>query len=225
MEALLLSYNSDESAALRLGLQRAGFFVRISMDIEKIINDWRENTADLIVLTFPKPEVPLSAIKQLRAFTPVPIIVATEYKTEDIQIALLDAGVDLVLFRPYSTRVFIAQVRALLRRAAGVPLFSLPILTKGDIVLEPSERTVKIKDKTSQRLTQLEFRLLYILMVNAGQVLSSDRVIEYVWGYSGKGNRDLVRGLIKRLRRKIEEDPQNPHYILTITGAGYTLKP
>ncbi len=225
MEALLLSHNSDESAALRLALQRAGFFVRISMDFEKIVSDWRENTADLIVLTFPKQEIPLSTIKQLRAFTPVPFVVIAEYKTEDAFVAMLDAGIDLVLFRPYSTRVFIAQVRALLRRASGVPLFSLPILTKGDIVLEPSERTVKIKDKASQRLTQLEFRLLYILMVNAGQTLSSDRVIEYVWGYSGKGSRDLVRGLIKRLRGKIEEDPQDPRYILTVTGAGYTLKP
>ncbi len=225
MEALLLSHNSDESAALRLALQRAGFFVRISMDFDQIVSDWRENTADLIVLTFPKQELPLSTIKQLRAFTPVPFIVVAEYKTEDIHVALLDAGIDLVIFRPYSTRVFIAQVRALLRRTSGVPLFSLPILTKGDIVLEPSERSVKIKDKASQRLTQLEFRLLYILMVNAGQTLSSDRVIEYVWGYSGKGSRDLVRGLIKRLRTKIEEDPQNPRYILTITGAGYSLKP
>ncbi|MBT3337252.1 MAG: response regulator transcription factor [Anaerolineae bacterium] len=225
MEALLLSHNSDESAALRLALQRAGFFVRISMDFEKIVTDWRENTADLIVLTFPKQELPLSTIKQLRAFTPVPFIVVTEYKTEDIYVALLDAGIDLVLFRPYSTRVLIAQVRALMRRASGVPLFSLPILTKGDILLEPSERAVKIKDKESQRLTQLEFRLLYILMINVGQTLSSDRVIEYVWGYSGKGNRDLVRGLIKRLRTKIEDDPQNPRYVMTITGAGYTLKP
>ena len=225
MEALLLSHNSDESAALRLALQRAGFFVRISMDFEKIVTDWRENTADLIVLTFPKQELPLSTIKQLRAFTPVPFIVVTEYKTEDIYVALLDAGIDLVLFRPYSTRVLIAQVRALMRRASGVPLFSLPILTKGDILLEPSERAVKIKDKESQRLTQLEFRLLYILMINVGQTLSSDRVIEYVWGYSGKGNRDLVRGLNKRLRTKIEDDPQNPRYVMTITGAGYTLKP
>ena len=225
MEALLLSHNSDESAVLRLGLQRAGFFVRISMDFDKIIHDWRENTADLIVLSFPKPEVPLGSIKQLRAFTPVPIVVMTEYKSEELQVALLDSGVDEILFRPYSTRVFIAQVRALMRRASGVPLFSLPILTKGDILLDPSERTAKIKEKTPQRLTQLEFRLLYILMVNAGQTLSPDRLIEYVWGYNGKGSRDLVRGLIKRLRGKIEEDSQNPRYILTITGTGYTLKP
>ncbi len=225
MEALLLSHNSDESAALRLALQRAGFFVHINTDFDKIISNWRENTADLIVLTFPKQEIPLVAIKQLRAFSPVPFIVITEYKTEEAYVALLDAGIDLVLFRPYSTRVFIAQVRTLLRRTSGVPLFSLPILTKGDIILDPSERTVKIKDKTSQRLTQLEFRLLYILLMNAGQTLSSDRVIEYVWGYSGKGNRDLVRGLVKRLRAKIEDDPKNPRYIMTITGAGYSLKP
>lgn len=225
MEALLLSHNSDESAALRLGLQRAGCFVRISTELEKIVNDWRENTVDLIVLTFAKQDLPLSTIKQLRAFTPAPMVVITEYKTEDIHVALLDAGVDEVIFRPYSTRVFIAKARALMRRASGVPLFSLPILTKGDIVLEPSERTVRVKEKTPQSLTQLEFRLLYILMTNAGQVISSNQMIEYVWGYSGKGNRDLVRGLIKRLRGKIEENPQTPEYILTVTGAGYTLKP
>ncbi|MBC8335649.1 MAG: response regulator transcription factor [Anaerolineales bacterium] len=225
MEALLLSHNSDESAMLRLALQRAGFFVKISMDFEKILTDWREIVVDLIVLTFPDHNLPISGIKQLRAFTPAPFIVIAEYKNEDAYVTLLDAGVDLVLLRPYSTRVFIAQVRALLRRASGVPFFSLPVLTKGDILLDPSERSVRIKERPPQRLTQLEFRLLYILIINTGQTISSDRLVEYVWGYSGKGNRDLVRGLIKRLRAKIETDSQNPRYILTVTGAGYTLKP
>ena len=225
MEALLLAHNSDESASLRLALQRAGFFVKISTDFDKILSDWQENTVDLIVLTFPTDSLPISQLKQLRAFTTSPLIVITEYKSEDAFVTLLDSGIDLVLFRPYSIRVFIAQVRALLRSASGVPLFSLPVLTKGDITLEPSERTVKIKERTPQRLTQLEFRLLYMLIINTGQTISSDRLIEYVWGYSSKGNRDLVRGLIKRLRTKIEEDSQKPRYILTVTGAGYTLNP
>ena len=224
MEALLLSHNSDESAALRLALQRAGFFVKISIDFEKVLAEWQENTVDLIVLTFPTHAIPISALKQLCAFTTAPLIVITEYKNEDAYVTLLDSGVDLVIFRPYSIRVFIAQVRALLRSASGVPLFSLPVLIKGDITLEPSERTVAIKERIPQRLTQLEFRLLYMLIINTGQTISSDRLIEYVWGYSGKGNRNLVRGLIKRLRAKIEDDSQKPCYILTVTGAGYTLK-
>jgi len=225
MDALLFSSNSDENAMLRLALQRAGFSVRISVDFEDITLGWRENTTDLMVFAFPKNELPLSALKQLRALTPIPFIVITEYKNEDAYIALLDGGIDLVLFRPYSMRIFIAQVRSLLRRVCSVPLFSLPILSKGDIVLEPSERSVKVKSREPQRLTQLEFRLLYILMNNAGQTLSTDRVVEYVWGYSEKGSRDLARGLIKRLRAKIEVDPQNPLYIMTVTGVGYVLKP
>lgn len=224
MEALLLSHNSDESASLRLALQRAGFFVQIEVDFDKILSTWHERSIDLVVLTFRTSSVPVSGLKKLRAFTPAPFIVISEYKNEDAYVEFLDAGVDLVLFRPYSIRIFIAQIRALLRRTSGIPLFSLPVLTKGDISLEPAERTVRIKAGEVKRLTQLEFRLLYILILNAGQTISSTQLIEYVWGYSGKGNRDLVRGLIKRLRAKIEEDQQSPRYILTITGAGYTLK-
>jgi DNA-binding response OmpR family regulator len=225
MEALLLSYNSDESAVLRLALQRVGFFVRITTEFDEILSGRIGSTVDLIVFSFPQSEFPLSSIKQLRTFMPAPFVVITEYKNEDAYVALLNGGVDLVFFRPYSMRVFIAQLRSLMRRVSGVPLFSLPILAKGDIVIEPSERSVKIKDQEAKRLTQLEFRLLYVLILNAGQTLSSSRIIEYVWGYSGKGNRDLVRGLIKRLRGKIEDDPQQPRYIMTVTGAGYTLKP
>ena len=96
MDALLFSSNSDENAMLRLALQRAGFSVRISVDFEDITLGWRENTTDLMVFAFPKNELPLSALKQLRALTPIPFIVITEYKNEDAYIALLDGGIDLV---------------------------------------------------------------------------------------------------------------------------------
>lgn len=224
MEALLLSHNSDESAVLRLALQRAGLLVRISMDFEKLAENWHESSVDLFVLTFPKRDLPTSSIKQLRTFTSMPMVVICEPQIEDAYVSLLNAGVDMVITRPYSTRIFIAQIRSLLRRTAGVPLFSLPILTKGDIVIDPSERVVHVQEQEPKRLTQLEFRMLYILMANAGQTISSDRLVEHVWGYTGKGNRDLVRGLIKRLRTKIEVNVQEPRYIITITGAGYTLK-
>jgi DNA-binding response OmpR family regulator len=104
-----------------------------------------------------------------------------------------------------------------------VPLFSLPTLSLGGLTLDPATRTVKISDHPSKRLTHLEFRLLYTLMIHHAQVLPADTIVERVWGYSGRGDRELVRGLISRLRAKIEEDPRHPSYILTVPGVGYSF--
>jgi DNA-binding response OmpR family regulator len=87
--------------------------------------------------------------------------------------------------------------------------------------VNPATRTVRVNGRQPQRLTQLEFRLLYVLMLNRGQVIPTEVIIERVWGYTGDGNRDLLRGLISRLRRKIEPSPNEPYFIQTIPGAGY----
>jgi DNA-binding response OmpR family regulator len=123
--------------------------------------------------------------------------------------------------RPYGIRFLLAQIKALLRRTAGIPFFSLPTLTQKDVVLDPSIRTVKVGDNQAKRLTQLEFRLLYTLMTNVGQIIPTDQIVEHVWGYSGEGNRELVRGLVQRLRSKVEPLPRKPEYILTEPGIGY----
>ena len=80
---------------------------------------------------------------------------------------------------------------------------------------------VKVGDGESKRLTQLEFRLLYTLMTHAGQILPAQNIVEYVWGYEGEGNRELVRGLVQRLRSKVEPNNRNPCYIMTEPGIGY----
>jgi DNA-binding response OmpR family regulator len=90
-----------------------------------------------------------------------------------------------------------------------------------EITLDPSARTVTVSGKETRRLTQLEFRLLYTLMTNRGQVVPLDVLVERVWGYTGGGSRDLVRGLVSRLRRKIEPDPEKAHFLETIPGVGY----
>ena len=87
-------------------------------------------------------------------------------------------------------------------------------------MIDPSTRTIQVDEET-KRLTQLEFRLLFTLMTHAGRVLPAETLVEYVWGYSGEGNRGLVRGLVQRLRSKVEPDPANPKYILTEPGLGY----
>jgi DNA-binding response OmpR family regulator len=223
MYALLLAHNADESAILRLALQRAGFAVRISTDIRQVINDWSASPSDLILLSFPNT-VPIETIHDLRALTDVPAVIVSNPVGEDTHFDLLEAGVDLVIFRPFSARLLIAQLRGLMRRASGVLTFNLPTFVIGDLQLDPAVRTVQFKDEEAKHLTRLEFRLLYTLMVHAGQVLPTEILVEHVWGYSGRGDRDLVRGLVKRLRAKVEPEPQNPRYIFTIPGVGYKFQ-
>jgi DNA-binding response OmpR family regulator len=224
MEAFLLCHNSDESAILRLALQRVGFNVRSDSDLARYAANWHEFQSDLILLTFTRRELPMNIIRQVRAYSSAPLIVISDTLTEDAHVALLESGVDLVIFRPYSSRLLIAQIRSLLRRAAGDAIASLPVLTRGDLRLDPSEHTVQVGQQTPRRLTQLEFRLLFTLMNNAGRVLSAEELVERVWGYTGRGNKDMVRGLVKRLRAKVEPDPKDPHHILTIPGVGYKIE-
>ena len=130
---------------------------------------------------------------------------------------------NLVLIRPFSSRLLIAQIKALLRRAGGVPLFSLPTLSVAGLTLDPATRTVQVSGQPSRRLTHLEFRLLYTLMLHRGQVLSTETIVEQVWGYTGRGDKELVRGLVRRLRGKTEPEPHEPRFILTVPGVGYSF--
>jgi DNA-binding response OmpR family regulator len=223
MYALLLAHNPDESAVLRLVLQRAGFASRVTTDLEISIREWQEKPSDLVLLA-DKDGADTAKIRELRSLTDVPIVLIIKPVPEDLQIEFLEVGVDIIINRPFSARVLIFQIRALMRRAMGVSVFSLPNFTLGDLILDPSVRTVQVKDQHPIHLTRLEFRLLYTLMIHRGQVLSSETLVERVWGYSGRGDRDLVRGLVKRLRAKIEPDHSSPLYILTVPGIGYKLE-
>jgi DNA-binding response OmpR family regulator len=225
MQALLFVSHQEESAVLSLVLQQAGFSVRTTNKLKPSVENWPENPVDLLCISLEDDHKDSTiAIKQIRGHTVVPIIVITDPQTESQEITLLEAGVDLIISRPYGVRLLLARIRALLRRTAGMPFHSLPSMTHGDLVLDPSNRTARVGEGDIQRLTQLEFRLLYTLMTYAGQIIPTENIVEQVWGYTGEGNRELVRGLVQRLRSKIEPDKRNPLYILTEKGIGYYLK-
>lgn len=222
MQALLFSPYADESSVLQVILHQAGFMVRTEHSLSQAIETWPENPSDfiLIVLTGEHSKS-LIQLKQLRAHAVVPILLVSDQMSDDLHVDYLETGADLVVFRPYSVRALLAQIRAILRRSSGVPFFSLPTLTQKDVVLDPSDRTVRVGEREAKRLTQLEFRLLYTLMTHVGHIMPTEQIVEHVWGYSGEGNRELVRGLVQRVRSKIEADPRQPQYILTETGIGY----
>jgi DNA-binding response OmpR family regulator len=223
MYALLIAQNPDERAVLSLTLQRAGVAVTTGHDLERAMNSWFERPADLILLAVPGD--PVAHMRRIRSDTEVPVVAIVDELPEDVHCELLDTGADLVARRPFSARLLIAQLKALLRRAGNIPLSSLPTLSQRGVTLDPAARTVQVNGLEPRRLTHLEFRLLYTLMIHPGQILPSELIVERVWGYTGQGDKELVRGLVSRLRAKVEPEPRTPRYIVTLPGVGYAFDP
>lgn len=222
MQAILFSPYLEETNVFRLILQETGFITRVSRSLDQAIETWPENPADLVFIAISgNPDAAIKSVQQIRAHTVAPIVVILDILSENLHIRFLETGADLVIGRPFSVRVLKAQILALLRRDTGIPFLALPTLRLKDLILDPSDRTVRINDGEASRLTQLEFRLLYTLMIHVGQIIPAESIVEHVWGYTGNGNRELVRGLVQRLRSKIEPNPRQPAYILTEAGIGY----
>ncbi|MFL7892387.1 MAG: response regulator transcription factor [Anaerolineales bacterium] len=222
MQAVLFCPHADEANVLQIILEQAGILVRSVRNLDQAIESWPNDPADLILIVLSEESSKsLTQLKLFRAHAVVPILLISDVLSDDMHVNYLEAGADLVVFRPYSVRALVAQIRAILRRGSGVPSFSLPSLTQREVELNPADRTVKVGNGPSTRLTQLEFRLLYTLMTHIGQIIPTDQIVEHVWGYTGEGNRDLVRGLVQRVRSKIEDDPRQPKYIITEVGIGY----
>ncbi|MBC7316924.1 MAG: response regulator transcription factor, partial [Chloroflexi bacterium] len=191
-------------------------------DIERASRLFAEHGYEFIFLAV-RIGRPADQVRRFRRETEVPIVIISNSSNEDVLCQALDAGADWVLTRPYSTRLLIMQLRALLRRTKDTAFLRLPILSVGQVRLDPSTRTVAVGQRPSRRLTPLEFRLLYTLMIHRGQTVPTPTLIERVWGYEGEGSMELARGLVSRLRAKIEENPKSPRYILTVPGIGYML--
>lgn len=225
MRVFLITPETDEASVLRLLLQKGGFVIQSTSTMSQLISTWPEDPLDLILISLDEiNENLIEEIKSLRHYVAVPIVLIADPLPESQLVALLDGGIDLVINRPYGVRSLQAQIRSLIRRTQGTALFRQPNLTQADLTLDPSDRTVKVGDRDPVRLTHLEFRLLHTLITNPGQVIPSETLVDYVWGYSGEGNRYLVRGLVQRLRTKIEPDIHNPKYILNSPGIGYSFK-
>ena len=220
MEALLFCEFDDEASVLKNILQYAGLETRLIKHLSRAIDSWPEKPADLIFITLTETKY-LELVRQMRIHTVVPIVLLAEMLPEDVQVDLYESGVDLIVTKPYSVRLLLAKLRSLLRRTVGMPYFSLPTLKTGEINLDPETRSVQVLQGEAKKLTQLEFRLLYSLMTNVGHIIPTENIVEQVWGYQGEGNKELVRGLVQRLRSKVEPDPSNPKYIMTEQGIGY----
>jgi len=221
MQAFLIAGDSDEREVLTFVLRHAGLAVSPSGDLARILANWTDLPADLIILAGSDAAEVEAQIAAVRGVTEVPLVVLVDTPAEARLLALLRGGADVVLPRPVSPQLLAEYARVVLRRSGAVPAFMLPRLDLEEISLDPATRTVVVAGREPCRLTQLEFRLLYVLMTNREQVVPTEAIVERVWGYAGEGDRELVRGLVSRLRHKIEPDPDKPRFIETLSGVGY----
>jgi DNA-binding response OmpR family regulator len=222
MQTILVAHDAEEREILTFVLRHGGLAVANAPALDRVAARWMQRPADLIVVAWDGAHEPmLEAIAAVRAVTQVPLLLICDSLGETAACELLQTGADLVLARPVGPRLLAQYARTLLRRAHAIPAFRTPPLDVGRVRLDPASRTVAVTGHEPQRLTQLEYRLLYVLMSNREHVVPVEVIVERVWGYSGDGNRDLVRGLVSRLRRKIELEPDMPRIIETIPGTGY----
>jgi DNA-binding response OmpR family regulator len=202
-------------------------------DGDKALQVARAEPFDLVVLDLMLPGLDgltvCRAIRRDSINSDVPILMLTAREEESDKVLGLESGADDYLTKPFGVRELIARVRALLRRprlsrlaasaAEVLPGAGKPITVAG-LTIDPLRRQARIGDREIE-LTVLEFELLYLLASNRGIVFSRDALVTRVWGGDTYVTERSVDTIIKRLRRKIEPDPAEPKYILTVWGTGY----
>lgn len=213
-----------ELVLLHLGLE--GLEASSSSDGSDGLNKARTEPFDLIILDVMLPGLDgvtvCRAIRREPHLKDVPILMLTARREESDKVNGLESGADDYLTKPFGIREFIARVRALLRRrrADANPSAHQGPVTVADLLVDPARRLARLDDRDID-LTAHEFDLLYVLASNRGIVFSRDALVQRVWGGDTHITERSVDTLIKRLRKKIEENPAEPRYIATVWGTGY----
>jgi len=209
-----------------LYLRRAGFEVVSASDGRKALEYLQEETPQLIVLDLMLPEVDGWEItRQLRSSGDIPIIMLTARREESDRIAGLEMGADDYVVKPFSPQELVSRVRAVLRRVHSPEENTGEIpLVFDELVIDPRTRTVKVRDLVKD-LTTKEYELLFLLARYPRQVFSRDQLLDHIWGLAEYIDPSTVTVHIRRLREKIEREPSNPRFIVTVWGVGYRFEP
>jgi DNA-binding response OmpR family regulator len=230
----------DEASVVEvvsLYLQREGFMVRVARDGRAAINAIREQLPALVVLDVMLPEVDgLEIMRRLQAdpTSSVPVIMLTARQQEVDRIYGLELGADDYVTKPFSPAELVSRVKAVLRRTHGQgglgergggerPFGERP-LQFPHLTIDPITRLVTAHEQTIE-LTATEFNLLHFMAAHPRQVFKRDQLLENVWGFSEYVDPSTVTVHIRRLREKIEADPANPTWLLTVWGVGYKFDP
>ncbi|NIN64116.1 MAG: response regulator [Anaerolineae bacterium] len=226
MKILIVDDEPDVVKVVRMSLQvqEPTWEALAAYDGEEALAVFEKQQPDLVLLDIMMPDMSgFDVLKELRLFSDVPVIMLTAKGDEIDRVMGLNLGADDYITKPFGHLELLARVKAVLRRAQGLPLSHELPFSSGDIHLDFERRQVTVKAQPVA-LTGTEYRLLYHLVRNAGQVLTHETLLARVWGREYTDEIDYLKVYISRLRNKIEEDPRNPQYILTEYGVGYWFR-
>jgi DNA-binding response OmpR family regulator len=229
MKILVVDDDADLRGLIAFALRQAGYLVVEAADGPAGLTAFAAEQPALVILDVNLPRLSgFEVCKAIRggsagsAGAATPVMMLTVRASEEDVVQGLDLGADDYLTKPFSPRTLLARVRALLRRG-GVE--KPAPLVAGALALDLELQAVAVQGGAPVRLTHLEFRLLHLLVANAGHTLPAERLLSHVWGNRAAGDRQLLKQLVHRLRQKIEADAGAPRYLVTASGIGYALHP
>ncbi|HWF16195.1 MAG TPA: response regulator transcription factor [Acidimicrobiales bacterium] len=208
-------------SALHRYLEQSGYRVIEAENTASSLRAVFRQEADLVVLDLDRDGGTADVLTKIRRRSTVPVIVCSGHASEHDRVRLLNLGADDFLVKPYSMAELEARVRAVLRRGSATPITTLDL---GDLVIDRGTRTVTIAE-TEVAMTRKEFDLLAFLASCPGRVFSREELLERVWGSTSRWQGgSTVTEHVRRVRLKIESDPEKPCWITTVRGIGYRFR-
>ena len=205
-------------------LRREGYEVAVADDGPAALDEFDRNGADLVLLDLMLPGLPGTEVcRQIRTRSKVPVIMLTAKDGEIDKVVGLELGADDYVTKPYSSRELVARIRAVLRRGTEPELTSGATVEAGPVRMDVERHVVTVNSEAVP-MPLKEFELLEMLLRNAGRVLTRMQLIDRVWGSDYVGDTKTLDVHVKRLRGKLEPDPANPRYLLTVRGLGYKFE-
>ena len=220
---LVTEDDPKQATLMRVYLERERHTVLTASDGQQALEAFRTKKPDLVVADVMIPLINgMDVCRLIRAESTVPILMLTARSTEDDILRGLDAGADDYLTKPYSPREFAARVRALLRRAGASAGDGRPVLSVGDLLVDPDRFEVRVGGRLVT-VTAKEFGILEVLAARPGRVFTRAQIIDAAFGFDHDVLERTVDAHVMNLRRKIEEDPAEPRYVQTVYGRGYRI--
>lgn len=221
--ALVLEDEREIRQFVRQSLEAEGWTVFEATTVKQGLVEAGTRRPDLVIADLGLPDGDgMDFIRELRAWSSVPVIVLSARSHETDKIAALDAGADDFITKPFGVGELLARTRANLRRVHAGRTSSGAVFRFGDVEVDLAARIVR-KAGAEVHLTPIEYRLLGVLIANAGRVLTHPHLLRQVWGPSHSQSTHYLRVYMGNLRQKLEDDSAQPRHILTETGVGYRL--
>lgn len=220
-KVLVVDDESQITRVLRHSLTAHRYDVRTAADGMSGLDTFHDWHPDLIITDLQMPEMDgLEFCREIRKVSTLPIIVLSVRGEEKTKVQALDAGADDFVTKPFGMDELLARVRAALRRIPDAPNNAEAILKDGDFKIDPATREVKVRGE-DMHLTPKEFDLLVFLFRNRGKVITHRAILTAIWGGNFTEQTEYLRVFVGQLRKKVEIDPSQPHYITTEPWVGY----